>query len=85
MMGPRGERTSPTKPPTVPTIPAKFKAGLINFDSPDNAELFFSILIFVYYSYLINLNHLPSRHRLLSSEDHQTLAQNNDYYQKHLL
>jgi hypothetical protein len=38
-MGPIGERTSATKPPTVPTIPAKFKAGLINFDSPANAEL----------------------------------------------
>ena len=32
MMGPIGERTSATKPPTVPTIPAKFKAGLISLD-----------------------------------------------------
>jgi hypothetical protein len=32
MMGPMGERTSATKPPTVPTIPAKFKAGLISLD-----------------------------------------------------
>ena len=39
IMGPIGERTSATKPPTVPTIPAKFKAGLINFDSPANAGL----------------------------------------------
>lgn len=52
-MGPMGERTSATKPPTVPTIPAKFKAGLISLDKLA-AALFCLLLVVLIKIKIIN-------------------------------
>jgi hypothetical protein len=55
-----GERTSATKPPTVPTIPAKFKAGLISLDNPTAAVFCLLLFVLIDFYYYLSLGFLAS-------------------------